>query len=364
MYPRSDAPCQCPESQGYAESMAKVNKTNNRLEDKPNLRERFVSRSTLLSLGATAILIFVLTTRFDIDWIQTWHNMRSLNPKLYLLAMLLYYIGLYVRSIRWRLLASNANSDTNQSFRLPTKTRFMQLTLIGWFINSIGWFRIGDMYRAYILSNDSRTDFSSGLGVVLAERVMDMTTILLVAVLSVIWYSAESISETTWYFTSIVLASIFMSFVLIASLLVMKTYGSKLARFLPFRFEQLYSQFQQGAFGSFKRLRAIFFLGLGTWILEAARLYLVVEALDMSAPLSLMLVVAVAQAILSVIPITPGGVGFVETGAATLFSFHLESSSAASIALVDRTITYLSVIAVGGASFLFLQISKDRSHTQ
>ena len=55
----------------------------------------------------------------------------------------------------------------------PSLWKFSQLILIGWFVNSIAWLRLGDAYRAYALSEDSDKKFSWSLGTVFAERMVD-----------------------------------------------------------------------------------------------------------------------------------------------------------------------------------------------
>ena len=326
--------------------------------DAPPLRKRVLSLPTLLSLAIAAGLIYFLTTRFELDWAKTWDNARSLDPRLYGTAFIVYYLSLSIRGLRWRLLARNAGLGGGPDSRLPSIPRFAQLVLIGWFVNSIGWFRIGDAYRAYALSEDADAEFSASLGIVLGERVLDMTTVLTLTVASVAWYSTTRDSGDAWYVAA---ASFAMAFALVGVLALMKGYGGWLAKYLPGRFKDRYETFQRGALGSLRQLRAVFVLSLGSWMLEAARLYLVVQALDMSVPLSLVFVAALAQAILSVVPLTPGGVGFVEAGGTTLLSLSLDGSSAASVALVDRTITYLSVLVVGGLAFLLLQASRARA---
>ena len=146
---------------------------------------------------------------------------------------------------------------------------------------------------------------------------------------------------------------------LAAMMIVMRRYGASLARFLPARFQNRYHRFHRSALDSLKRLPIIFMLGVAGWMLEAARLYLVVQALDLSIGLPLVLVVALGHAILSTVP-TPGGIGAVEPGVTGLLTLGLARGDAVSITLVDRTITYLSVIVIGGVVFLLWQASQAR----
>lgn len=320
------------------------------------LRRRLLSVPTLLSLAIAAGFILVLASQADLDWGRTWENVRGIDLRLYIGALALYYVSFAFRGLRWRILANNAAIDSAPGSELPSTLRFSQLIVIGWFVNSIGWLRVGDAYRAYGLSNISGGKFSSSLGTVLAERVTDMVTVLALLAVAVVWFSATRESAGVYYIALVALA---MAGALAGLLVAMKGYGHRIARLLPHRLEQAYDQFQQGALGSLHQLPAVFALGAIGWLLEAGRLYFVVKALDLEIALPLVLIVALGGAILSTVP-TPGGIGAVEPGLISLLVIGLERSDAASVVLIDRTITYVSVLIIGGLVFLWWQLSLAR----
>ncbi|MGH2543069.1 MAG: lysylphosphatidylglycerol synthase domain-containing protein, partial [Ardenticatenaceae bacterium] len=117
-----------------------------------SLKKRVFSLPTLLSFAIAAAFMFFLSTRFDLDWGATWDNIRAMNPWLYLFGLLVYYLSFLIRGIRWRVLARNAGLDREPGARLPSVSQSSQLILIGWFVNSITWLRLGDAYRAYALA--------------------------------------------------------------------------------------------------------------------------------------------------------------------------------------------------------------------
>ena len=325
-----------------------------------SLRRRILSWPAALLFAVVIAFIYFLATRFDLDRDLIWENVRAMNPWLYVLALALYYLSFVFRGLRWRILAHNASVDDSPHIRLPSVPRYSQLIIIGWFVNSVTWLRMGDAYRAYAFSKESGGDFSWSLGTVLAERVMDMATVLALILVAAISYSATSSSGGSGY---IVAAAFAMATGLVVVLALMKRYGARVARFLPVRFEEAYHRFQEGALGSFRQIPVPFLLGLIGWLLEAARLYFVVQALDLTISLPLVLVVALGHAILSTVP-TPGGVGAVEPGVTGLLVLGLERNDAVSVALVDRSITYLSVILFGFVAFLMWQITQSRSRRQ
>ena len=322
-----------------------------------SLRRRVLSLPTLLSFGIAAAFILFLATGVDLDWGETWDNIRSMDPWLYAVAAVLYYISFIFRGARWRILAINAAARRNgEDIRVPSTLGMSQLILIGWFVNSIAWLRLGDAYRAHAFAEDSNSSFSWSLGTVLAERILDMVAVAVIMAISV-----AAVALTIGFSSSkyILIIPLIMVVGAIALVGLMVKFGSRLARLLPRRIEAAYHRFHEGTIGSFEQLPAVMALGTIGWLLEMGRLYFVLQALGIEIGLPLTAVVALGHAILSTVP-TPGGVGAVEPGVTGLLLLKLSRPDAAAAAILDRSITYVSVIAVGGLVFLLRQVMQMR----
>ena len=301
-------------------------------------------------------MIGFLVLRFDLDWDLTWQSIRSIDPWLYALAVVAYYLSFVFRGARWRILARNAESSRPEVAKLPSTFNTSILIVIGWFVNSVTWLRLGDAYRAYAFAEDSGASFSWSLGTLLAERLLDMITVAALIVVSVLLLTLTSGLAISGY---IVAAALLMALVIGLAVIWMRIYGARLARLLPQRLEEAYHRFHQGTLGSLDHLPTVLSLGLIGWLLEMARLYLVVQALDIDVGLALIPVVALGHAILSTVP-TPGGVGAVEPGVTGLLLLELSRPDAVAVAITDRSITYLSVVLIGGLLFLVRQIIRVR----
>ena len=322
-----------------------------------SIRHRVFSWPTLLSYGVAIALIGLLVLRFDLDWSQTWQSIRSINPWLYALAIAAYYLSFVFRGARWRILARNAESRRPELDRLPSTTSTSVLIVIGWFVNSVAWLRLGDAYRAYAFSEDSGASFSWSLGTLLAERLLDMVTVAVLIVASVLLLTLTSDLVASGY---IVLAALLMTLLIGLVVILMRFYGARLSRLLPQRLEESYDRFHRGTLGSLDHLPTVLSLGLIGWLLEMVRLYLVVQALSMDVGLALIPVVALGHAILSTVP-TPGGMGAVEPGVTGLLLLELSRPDAVAVALTDRSITYVSIVFIGGLLFFARQVVRVRS---
>ena len=296
-----------------------------------------------------AFLVF-LTSRFSIDLGSTWETIRQSNPFLYVLALVVHYTTFPFRGARWRLLLRNAG--VAQVAPLPSQGTAARLVLLGWFASSITWFRLGDAYRAYAYSEETGAPMARTMGTVLAERVMDIVLVFLLLLAGFLLLYADPKLRPSKTFLVVGLALTVVAGLL---LLAMQLFRSSVLRLLPQRVRSGYRSFHEGTMRSFRTLPLVFLVGLLGWLSEVGRLYLVVWATGLEVGIGLIVFVTVANALLTAVPLTPGGLGIVETGIVGLLMWALPRESAVSIALLDRSISYLSVILLGAVAFVYHQ---------
>ncbi|HLF03733.1 MAG TPA: flippase-like domain-containing protein [Dehalococcoidia bacterium] len=334
-----------------------------RPQDAPvSLQRRVLSPPTLVSLALAGAFLAFLVTRFDVDLGATWDQIGDSNPWYLALALLVHYTTFLFRGARWRLLLQNTQLALTASMdggkAVPGMGYLAQLVLLGWFANSVAWFRLGDAYRAYLYRQEQGASFSTAIGTILAERALD--TILVVALLlAAVPFLISGDSRAPGAVLALAVALLGL---LGAGLLVMAWARRWLVRRLPAWLGEGYQRFYDGALGSFRRLPQATLWGLLGWLAEVARLYLVAAALGLDLGLALVVFLTLANSLLTLVP-TPGGFGAVESGVAGLAVrlAALPASAAAALVLVDRAISYLSVILVGAALFLVRQARGRRA---
>ena len=322
-----------------------------------SLRRRVLSLPTLVSVALAAMLLVFLITRFDVDLGATWRTVSQGDPLLYILAIGVHYLTFVFRGARWRVFLHNIHTDgPDQREQVPSTFHCGRLVLLGWFVNSISGFHLGDAYRAYAYTEDTGASFSRTAGTVLAERLVDVVMVfglLLVGALLLI---------VTGDTPSLVFLVIAFGLVLLggAGLLVMRFFRTRLARLLPTPLEGAYHRLHAGTMGSFRQLHIVFLLSLASWFCEVGRLYLVTQAVGLPVGVELVLFVTLANALLTTIGLTPGGLGIVEPGITGLLMLTLSQEEAVAVALLDRSISYVSIIVVGGLFFAIRQSLRAR----
>ncbi|PKB63672.1 MAG: hypothetical protein BZY80_05950 [SAR202 cluster bacterium Io17-Chloro-G2] len=327
-----------------------------------SIRRRILSLPTLVSLALAAAFLIFLVTRFDLDFRATWSHIRGSDPWLVAAAFLVHYTTFPFRGARWQRLLRNVSGQDQAtdatgspvpsppvpSPPVPSIVYCSQLVLLGWFVNSVGWFRLGDVYRAYLYRVEQAASFSRTIGTLLAERILD--AVLVAALLLAVTPFLVGGDNASWVVAAMGVALV----AILGSALLALVWAKSLAdRVLPDWLAVRYRRFRDGTLGSFQRVPLLTFLGLLGWLAEVFRLYLVGTALGVDLSLPMVTFVALASSLLTLAP-TPGGVGVVESGVVGLVVrlSGLSLDAAAAVVVVDRAISYVSVILLGAALFL------------
>jgi len=322
------------------------------LDDEVSLRRRLLNVRTIGSLLFGALLLFLLFRVVfgdDFDWGLVARLIGEANPAFLALAFLAYYATFPLRSYRWRYVLSR--SGVRVRFRDAT-----EILYLSWFVNCLVPAKLGDLYRAYLLRGNFGASISRTVGTIFIERVADVIVIAGLALAAGFWsFRGRSRPEIDALF----IIGFALSLGLVVLVVVLRLLGAHLGRWLPARLAALWERFQEGSTGALtvRSVPVILALTVGIWLLEGARLYFVVRALnmpDVGLGISAAVFVALAAALLTAIPLTPAGFGFVEAGIiGTLALYGVVREPATAVALTDRALTVGSVIVLGGILYAF-----------
>lgn len=328
-----------------------------RTKGSKGLIRRLLSPSKIAPLIIVVVLISFIGIRVEIDWGKTMGFIGDTNPFWILVALISHYITFLFRGARWRVLLQNTDPLATQPEKLPSVLYYGRLILMGWFVNGITWFRLGDAYRAYAYSQDQKRSFPKTMGTILAERLVDLLVVLLLlAIGGISLYLGGRIQPSPLF---LILGG-GISLVGIGGLIAMYFMRRWISPRLPGSLQRIYEQFHTGTMGSFRNIPLLFLLGIMCWLAEMGRLIFVLKALNIQLSTGMMIFAPMANGLLSTIPITPGGLGIVETGLTGLLILELVREKAIAVALIDRSISYGSVLVTGGIIFTARQIRSAR----
>lgn len=323
-----------------------------------SLGKRFLDIRTLISFGVAFAILYFVFAKMDVDFGDIAARISTANPFYYLVAMAIYYSTFLVRSLRWRVLLENAGLDRGSGYRLPSVLGLAEIVFLSWFANCIMPAKLGDAYRAFLLKRSSQVSFSRTFGTILAERIVDLLlTFVLLALTGLIAFRGTLPPSIMVGMQ----ASLVLVVGVIVGLVAMRHLGGTIRRFLPDRLEVQYGRFEQGTLHSFRRLPLVLGFSVLAWVIEASRLYFVLMSLglgDISLPV--VLFTAIAGSLLTSLPGTPAGLGFVESVIIGILLLAnslglvsgIDTGVATSVAILDRTISYWSLVIFGLIAYL------------
>jgi uncharacterized membrane protein YbhN (UPF0104 family) len=316
-----------------------------------SLGRRFFNVRTLASFVVAFGLLAFLFSRVQLDVGSTLATMARADPTLMIAAMLVYYTTFVARGLRWRYMLHNAGVE-----RPPSSLALGTIILLSWFANCLVPAKLGDVYRAYLLRKRARISLSMAGGTIVAERLIDFAFVLILIGASALAAFRGHVPDEVRPVLEIGGAAVLLAG---AGLLTLRRWEPLVVRFLPARLHPIYERFHVGtmaAFGNYGFLMLYTPLG---WLAEILRFWLVALAAGLplgSTPLQSLAVaafVALGSALFTSAAPTPGGLGAAEVaivGALALLGKTGEVAVAA--ALLDRLISYWSLIVVGLVVYL------------
>jgi glycosyltransferase 2 family protein len=323
------------------------------------LRRRFLNPWTLLSfaLGLGVLLLVLSRVNVEVDAILA--RLSQTDPLYYLAALLVYYTTFLVRALRWRTLLENVGFRPEEGVPLPPLGGIAAILLLSWFANCIVPAKLGDAYRAYLLKRTARVSFTKTFGTILAERIIDMIFLFVLLVGSAVLAFGGALPPVI---LGIMQAGLVLVGAAIVGLLTMRGLSRQIKRLVPGRFRGQYDLLEQGTLGAFGSWPPVLLYSTLEWAIEGARLYLVCLSLDLTqlAP-TIIVFVALSSALLTTLPVTPAGLGFVESAivgilllaASVGLAPGIDENVATSVAILDRTISYWSLVFIGAGVYLF-----------
>ncbi len=325
------------------------------------LKDWLLRPRTLISFVVALLIIVFVFRGNSINVGEIVQQVQQINPWLYLLAFVCFYLTFPIRALRWQYLLRNADFPLPQGrgswASLGALTEYLGLS---WFANCVVPAKLGDAYRGYLLKHNGGVSFSRSLGTIFAERLLDMIVLFGLLVVSG-WevFGAQMPPATRVIF----LFGFALVVIIVVGLAAMRYLSPYIRRLVPGRLHRVYGGFEAGTLGSLKprSLPVLFGLTALVWMGESLRLFLVIEAMGgLHLGLPAIIFVALASSLLTTIPATPGGLGLVETGIiGVLISplFSVAPVMATAVALLDRVINYWSIVVFG---FILFLVSKRK----
>ena len=302
------------------------------------LRPRTIVPTLIAVLG----LVLGMRALLGVSPSAIWAEVADANPLLLALALGVFYLTFPVRALRWRVLLENVGQR-----ELPSLAHLTRIMVLGSFANSISVAQLGDLYRGYQLKQSAQVSLPMTLGTILAERLIDLVTLVtLLAAASLSVYRGRLPRQGT----DALFGGVVVGVAGMLGLVLLPRARPLVARVIPARWADTYANFEHGAVRSLRRLRLLVAYSAAGWLIEGATLWLLGAAIGLDLSGSAALVAGLVASLLSVEPLTPGGLGVTEPGIVlVLTSLGVGAAGASAIALLNRLVNYASLAVAAGA---------------
>ena len=288
-----------------------------------------------LLLSIIAIVFIVNYVNFN----QVWFNLKKLNTKTIVFALIVYLVSIMLRSYRWRYIIK-------QRFNIPFPI-ILKTTIYGYMLNQLLPAKLGELGRAEYLANRFKKGRIFFLGTIIAERIFDIFIVLLFLISSVM------LSETILnLFSANYIPVVVILFVTVSGIYVLYNIAilKNLTNYLPEILKEFINRIINNiekAFGLFGAPKQIIYLSGLTfiiWCFTCLIYYLILTDLEISIPYYAYFFVVSAGTFGMVIPSTSANVGVYHAVAmGALMVFMVEKDQALSFAIIAHAFDFSPV---------------------
>ncbi len=322
-----------------------ISEAGERVPGPLSLGERVRQPQTLLSFLFAFVIIVFLVLQLDIDPGEVWREIRTANPWLFLGGLAVYYAGFGLRVIRWRLMLTRAGLTPDHNVDLPGNDGLLKIMLLSWFANCVVPAKLGDVYRGFLLKQRSGAPFTTTMGTIGAERLIDLVVLAVLLVTSGLLVFGRHIPSSAQSVLIYGGATVLVGVIGVTIAWVLP--DALLAR-VPARFTGHLNRLQEGFFVNLRSPWRSVVISVVIWMADGARFFLVAWSLGSVLPGSTALFIALISSMATVSPLSPAGLGVVEALVISILPLvGVSSDAAVAIAILDRVISYASLIVVG-----------------
>ncbi|MFL5757393.1 MAG: lysylphosphatidylglycerol synthase transmembrane domain-containing protein [Chloroflexota bacterium] len=308
------------------------------------------TRLILIWAGVAVTVLFGWIAIRDVHARAVWEALKDSNYAWTIPATLALAVAVVLRAVRWQYVFERA---TRPPFG-PT----LRALLVGYLFNNLLPLRAGEAVRVVVLHSYARTSRAESAATVVAERIYDVLTILVLFFCTLPWLPHVARIKVAVWLSVLVVAGI------VAAAVVLIRWEHRPIEWvlrpvvrIPFLAsldaQRLALSATQGL-ASLRRGRlaaAAFVLTLLSWFALALSAWFVMLAFDLGLSPAAGALVVVATGLASILPSSPAGLGVFEGATVVaLGAYGVARSDALSYALVLHAVNFFPYLIAGAVA--------------
>lgn len=330
-----------------------------------------MTRSIRIGLGIAISAFFLFLAFRGQDFGEIRDSLRETRLWWVIPALGLYFSGVYLRAIRWRILLRPIAPHA-------TTRKIFPIVVIGFMANNVLPLRAGEIVRSVVIGREFKIRKTSALATIAVERIFDGITMLAFLAFSMIFVSLTSELRHLAIISFLVFAGLLIGVVLLTfagdfvSRILQLVLGP-LPAGLRNRVERMAESFL-GGLGVLKSrgdLAKVILTSIGAWLLEASMYFLLAigfgaQVRETMTGAVTLLTTGVAN-LSTLIPGAPGYIGQFEYGVKLVLNgaFNVPESQALAYAILVHAALFFPITLYGLIEWFRRSLSvRDLSHNQ
>ena len=311
-------------------------------------------------LGLVISAIFLWLAFRKVDFSLVWEQLKTANLTYVALGILAYFIALFIRTWRWKVLL--------QPIKSVSLKKLFSILSAGYMANNIYPARAGDFLRSVLLRKKEGVPISASLATIVVEHLFDGIAILGLVLLNfgeLTHFASNSqwvgIIENTAFWVGLVFGLILLVFI---GMVLMPEKMSVLTNWVinhlvPTKLRKSLSGIVEKFTDGLRVLRSplqsllVLCQSFLIWVIETGLYWGVMKAMGLELTFqSLLMVVGIVNLVL-LVPAAPGGLGTFDAATKTMMElFGVNPENALSFALLLRVALWVPVTLVGAFFFV------------
>ena len=288
----------------------------------------------------------------SIEFSELLDHLYAVDLIKFALAMLILILACIIRAKRLKYLAIPIDKSM-------TTHHLFGATMIGYFGNGILFFRLGELLKAYAISQGKRIKPSESFGLIMLERLVDAISVFFLLMIALPFLPLDDNIIRYWIIAFVVVTLILLGVLVFLNFLDWKNFVNHLG-FLNETFRtkiaDIIVKIYDGLGLIFKTKNKLEILSctILMWICYFLMTKLLIESCQIDLNLFDSYIILILGAIIISVPALPGGLGTYEAGItyAFTFLFSVSKDTALTYAIVSHTSNYLPFIVIGFFYFI------------
>jgi len=168
-----------------------------------------VSKTIKFLIGLLFSTLGLIYAFRQFNWAEFINSMQGVNYWLLIAAVVLQLVSVWVRALRWKWLIAPIKN-------VSTKILF-DATMIGYFGNNVLPLRMGELLRAYVVSNNASIPTSKVIGTLIVDRILDFLAVIILAIFFLFFSELINIPIWTMVFSIILIFGLFITVLIVGN---------------------------------------------------------------------------------------------------------------------------------------------------